>query len=614
VTDLPHETQFRPSLLRDALRHHLWVILVLTALLGGTGAAGALAYPGDKESTAEVLVTPLYGSPFTTGAQGDQLTNLETEAQLVSTDAVGTIVVKKLGIGVSPSEAARTARGTVTTNTQVIKVSYSDRSARTAQIRAQAFAEGFLEYRRQRAVTRVTSQLKLLQAQEKTTREQLAKATGALSSRDTAASRTLTTEQIRTYTAELTRLTSAIAEESAIPTDPGQVISPADLPADETMTLAMLLGLVGALAGLVAGILAAITRERLDDRIRDVDDLDRIGVPWLGSSTARPTWSFTQAELTEDQRRMRTAVLGALPTTPAVVVVGRADGAGQAPASVRPLAAAMARAGVPVCVVEATPHGWPGESVVSDSANAGIAGVLLYNVPIESVLQEQDGGLATVPRGHWTGEVSDLLGNARMRSCLDWLRQRYEVVLIAAPSLQSADGQVLARLADGVLAEAVVAQTTNADLLLVVDQLSRAGVTVLGSVLIGSSSTRRLLGGGRSPQRDRTAGRPALDALIGPDRHISGVTGAGQGQGAELGRGRRQDAEPGPGAAAGTTPQPGFSLLRPQEPPRSPSRATPPTRHKGHTPRPSWRDPSDETVEIHPPPVPGLDPEDGCER
>lgn len=493
MTELPHETEFRPSVLKDALRHHPWMLALLTVLLAVAGAGIAYAFPGARESTAVVLVNPLYGNPFSTQGQGDQLTNLETEAQLVATDAVGTIAAKKLGLTVSATELARTANGSVTTNTQVIKVTYASNDAKTAQVRAQAFAESYLAYRQLRAKSLVDTQLKLLQQQEKNTRDQLAKATRELAAQsEGSAARALAVEQVRTYTAELTRLTSATAEQAAIPLDPGQVISPASLPSDDQLTLALLFGLAGAAVGFAIGVLSAITRERLDDRVRDVSDLDRLSVAWLGSLRARASWSFAQGEVGEDQRRMRTAVMAALPKVPAVLVVARPDGLAVAPTTVRRLAVALARSSVSVCIVDTVTPDAPERVVLSDDDNAGLAGVLLYNVPIQDVVENAMRDLAIVPSGRWTGVVSDLLGNTRMRGAVQWLRDNYDIVLISAPSLQTADGQMLARLGDGVLLESTVLHTTNADVLQAVDQLARANVRVLGSVLVTAATSQRL--------------------------------------------------------------------------------------------------------------------------
>ncbi len=490
MSELPNETEFRPALMRDALRHHIALILGLAIVLAAVAAAAGIYLPSARKSTAVVLVNPLYGNPFSPDATGDQLTNLTTEAQLVSTDAVASIVKSTLKSPLSVSDLDRTVSATVTTNTQVVQITYSASSARTAHDRAQAFADAFLTYRQQRAEALIDSQVKLLKAQQSSTRSELTKATGQLASSKATSTQSLATEQVRTYTAELTRLTSAIAEEQATPTDPGQVISPASTPADVQLSTGILYGGAGLIVGLILGLLAAITMERLDDRVRGRDDLDRLSITSLGDMTIAPGWSPTVREVPEDHRRVRTALLSSLPTVPATIVIGRPGTANQAPSIVGPLALALARSGVRVAVVDAAITDWLGQDLVPHG-EAGLASVLLSDTPVETVLQQPVPGLWVVPRGRWTNEAADRLGNVRMRRAISALRKHFDVVIICTTGMQNADGQVLSRMADGVLLESTVMNTTNAELLQTVEQLNRAGIPVMGSVLVHVSASRR---------------------------------------------------------------------------------------------------------------------------
>ncbi len=499
MSELPNQTEFRPALFRDALRRHIGLILGF-ALLFAVPASGAGVYlTGTHTSSAVVLVNPLYGNPFSPATEGDQLTSLETEAQLVSTDAVAAIAAKALNTTVSPSDLVRTARATVTTNTQVIRIHYEAPTADTAQDRAQAFAEAYLVFREQRARELITNQVKLLRQQESSTRDLLVKATNQIGSgKGRTPAQAFATEQVRTYTAELTRLASEIAEEQAIPADPGQVISPADRPADGALSSGILYGVGGLLLGLIFGILAALARERLDDRVRGGDDLEQLSIMSLGEMSIPPNWSPTFPTVPEDHRRVRTALLSALPTVPATILIGRPGTSSQASTIIGALAIALIRSGARVCVIDSVASGWLGQDLIPPGGD-GLATILLSDVPVDSVLQQPVSGLWVIPRGQWTDEAADQLGNARMRRAITSLRKQFDIVIINASGIENADSQVLARMADSVIIECLKLDTRHADLVRAVEQLGRGAVPVLGGVLVQPGLSRRRLARTRHP-------------------------------------------------------------------------------------------------------------------
>jgi succinoglycan biosynthesis transport protein ExoP len=489
-----------------------------------------------------VLVHPLYGNPFSPEGQGNQLTNLETEAQLVTGDAVAGVVAKEVRPAATPSELVRSTRAKVTENTQIVQVTATARTPEAARERAQAFAEAYLEYREQRAKTLIDGQVKLLRQQQSTTADQLSRTSRKLAAENiSAADRALTTEQLRTLTAELTRLTSTIAEQLAIPTDPGQIVSPADTPADAGLSPAVTYGLGGIVAGLVLGFLLGLGRERLDDRLRDESDLDRAGVLPLGVAGAGT------GEESEDLRAVRTAVRTAVPSLPATIVLGRADAGIDAPSIAGPLASALARSGITVCLVDCAATQWVGQDLMANPGD-GLADVLLSGTRVDAALRRpltELPDLAVVPRGRWSARAADQLGNLPMRRAVAQLSQSFDVVLIASPGLQSADGQVLARMADAVVIEAAVATTTNNQLLRTLSWLSRGEVRVLGCVLVSLAPKRGLLR--RKNRRPRmqhavtTSGRVAAGEIGRPED----LGTAARGRSAEQASGERR-----PGAGA----------------------------------------------------------------
>ena len=59
--------------------------------------AAGLRRAEDHTAQASILVSPLDGNPFYPSGRGDDLINLETEAQLVQSDSVANAVAERIG-------------------------------------------------------------------------------------------------------------------------------------------------------------------------------------------------------------------------------------------------------------------------------------------------------------------------------------------------------------------------------------------------------------------------------------------------------------------------------------------------------------------------------------
>ena len=82
------QTSPRRAALVAALRRSAILILVLVATGTALGVAAGLRRAEDHTARASILVSPLDGNPFYPSGRGDDLINLETEAQLVTSDSV----------------------------------------------------------------------------------------------------------------------------------------------------------------------------------------------------------------------------------------------------------------------------------------------------------------------------------------------------------------------------------------------------------------------------------------------------------------------------------------------------------------------------------------------
>src|SRR5829696_9237733 len=137
----------RAAALNAALRRGL----ILTVVLCIVGAAvGALV--GQRMSTvlvanATILVNPLDGNPFSTKGSGDDLENLETEAQLIQSNDVARMVQKREGKAAPIPDILAGLEVSVPPNTQILEIDYASRASAVSLSRAQWFAEEYLAYR-----------------------------------------------------------------------------------------------------------------------------------------------------------------------------------------------------------------------------------------------------------------------------------------------------------------------------------------------------------------------------------------------------------------------------------------------------------------------------------
>src|SRR5262249_51228678 len=156
---------------------------------------------------------------------GDDLTNLQTEAQLVQADTVEQIVRKKL-----PTADRSRVSVTVPPNTQVLLISYTAASATAARDGAQAFANGYLDYRKQRAQSVLDERSAKLRDQEKRIQQELS-ATNRRLAAAPEAQRSALRDRVTAYTNQLGVIDEQNNDIAATPVTSGSVITPAQPPA-----------------------------------------------------------------------------------------------------------------------------------------------------------------------------------------------------------------------------------------------------------------------------------------------------------------------------------------------------------------------------------------------
>ncbi|HLM69660.1 MAG TPA: polysaccharide biosynthesis tyrosine autokinase, partial [Longimicrobium sp.] len=284
-------------------------------------------------------------------------------------------------------------------------------------------------------------------------------------------------------------------------------------------------GLTG-IAGLLLGVGAGMVREYRDGTVHSRDDVQAAtGYPVLG-------WVPRIAELKEAEKRPGalgaakrmltpgggTALLpaGALPLlaggtagpSPAadayewlhrnlqfaepdaevktLVVSSPLPGDGKS-TSAAGLAVTLARRGLKVLLIDADLRRGTLSTRIG-SRKRGLSDLLAGNASFQQVLRTVDVGngnaLHYIPTGVLPADCTRLLGSARAQALMEWLRQKYYLVILDTPPINVfADTAVLGGYADAVMLVARAGVTPFDALVECAEQCRRARLPVLGTLL-----------------------------------------------------------------------------------------------------------------------------------
>jgi capsular polysaccharide biosynthesis protein len=264
------------------MRRHLAVVLVAVVLGAIAGYLYVARTPGHYVATTTVLVTAT-GVEDTSNSK--VTINLDTEAQVVSSDSVLAAAVKELKLTDSPRSFGQNVTVAVPPNTEILSIAVTANNSAQASRSAAAVAEAYLATRNSAAGAIRTARLRALVDRSKSLQAQDDKATAALvKARDDRDD--VEKAQLSASSKRLERQLSTISEQinglQLKVISGGRVLSPATAVASNAK-LTQLLGIVtGTALGLFLGLGAAKGLDRLRRRIRSAGDATRLtGFPVL---------------------------------------------------------------------------------------------------------------------------------------------------------------------------------------------------------------------------------------------------------------------------------------------------------------------------------------------
>jgi capsular exopolysaccharide synthesis family protein len=277
------------------------------------------------------------------------------------------------------------------------------------------------------------------------------------------------------------------------------VVGPADLPDSPASPNIIQNAILALIAGIALGIAVALLRERLDDRLRDREDLEfRLGAPVLAVVPRVTSWrrgkkpllvSVTepQSAAAESYKALRTSVQHfALQRDAKVILVTSASAGEGKTATTANLGVALAHAGKRTILVSADLRKPRVHRFFNVGSLPGLTGVLTNNKTPWEVMERDVGvdHLQILPSGAVPTNPAELLGSDQMGRLIASLREVADFVLLdTAPILPVADALTLSAFVDGVLFVADSGATTGKAVDHSLKQLQQVNAPVFGAIL-----------------------------------------------------------------------------------------------------------------------------------
>ncbi|MDQ3983051.1 MAG: polysaccharide biosynthesis tyrosine autokinase [Actinomycetota bacterium] len=477
------------------LRLRKWMILVVTGLV--VGGALLLSYRQTPiyESQAKVLVkgVPLRGSALTS------LPNLETERELLSSQAVADLVDKKLENVGESDDGLGTLSVSVAVETEILIIKFSHPQPVQAQLMSQTYAEAYLDFRRKEVVNDLVASSEAVQQQIDRLNNQLQ----GLDEKIAAAGETPRATTLQTRASAVIGQIAILRQQLSDLTPPerlrvGQIVEPADVPSAPASPNHLTNGVLGLIGGLALGIAAVFLRERLDDRLRGRPDLEsRVGAPVLAVVPQVSTWrrpkqtvlvtrEDPKSAASEAYRTLRTGVLFAASRHGARTLLVTSAEAGEGKtATTANLGVALAQANKRVILVSADLRRPRLSTFFGVPKEPGLTNLLQGEIGLaEALMNPGIKNLRLLPSGPVPHDPAELLGSEATRMILQQLAHAADFVLLDGPPILAlADAIVLAPLTDGVLYIADAQKTGRSAVDHARQQLDQVQASVIGCVL-----------------------------------------------------------------------------------------------------------------------------------
>lgn len=470
------------DVLRTLRRYKLRIAIVAAAALA---AALTFSYLQDPvyEATAELVVRQP-GSSSVGLPPIDPTRLLGTEIRVIKGPEVRAGAQGKLG---SPPPKVTAVAAS---DADVIRITTRDRVAARSAAAANAYAESYLDIRRQEALDALASLNRDLQAGIGELQRQIDAATGAERDALLQAQGGFRQKLAEAQVGGTASLSGA------------RVVQPAVEPSSPVSPTPVRTGVLAGLSGLVLGMGVALLSDRLDQSVRSKEDLERAtsGLFTLGMlpmfdapKPGEPPRILTLHDPRSATAEAHRALLASLQflnhEEPARVIQITSPSLGDGKTTVvANLGVAMALAGQRVAVVSCDLRRPSLHQFFGVSNAIGLSTVLSGQAPLSAALQavEQLPALVLLPSGPAPPNPTELLGSKRTGQVLRSLLAVVDVVIIDCPPvLPVADALVLSAQASSSLLVCRVGKTSRKRLSRARELMLQVEAPLVGAVLNG---------------------------------------------------------------------------------------------------------------------------------
>src|SRR2546422_3419695 len=361
----PHVADLRDYL--RVIRARKFEILVVTAIVVAAVMLLTFRQMPIYEGTAKVLVRPVQAATFSPSIP--QQPNLDTERELVTSEAVAQQVRAETHVPTSVDDLLKNLRVEVVTDTEVLLIKYDDPYPATAAFLSNAFARAYVSFRSQQATDLYTAAATAVQRRIDGAQASLTDLDRRMHSATSSAAKDSLASQKVTLVAQLGVLQQRLLDlqaNASVAQGAAEIVQQAEVPRSPVRPNKIRNGILALFVGLVLGLGLAFLRERLDDRIKTHQEIERaLGapvlavVPRIGSWTRNDqallvSWTDPKSPASEAYRTLATNIQYAASLQPlkVIMVTSSLGGDGKSSTSSN-LAVALARAGKRVILVSA---------------------------------------------------------------------------------------------------------------------------------------------------------------------------------------------------------------------------------------------------------------------
>ncbi|MBW3537052.1 MAG: polysaccharide biosynthesis tyrosine autokinase [Actinobacteria bacterium] len=491
--------------LRDyfsVVRRRWPVVAICTAALVAGVFALSVAQTDQYEGEARVLVHARASEgvfDVETGPQLDPELALRTEIEIIESEPVRRAVQEELG----PVDEVVAER---VSETLVIEVKARSSDPRRAARITNAYANAYIDLRREQAVDDLLGAGAVIQEKIIETQEEIAELEARLAAAGPA--------QQPTLQAQLDALVSQVAlfeqrldevqVQAALKTGGVQLAAEATVPTEPVSPRPLRNSLLAVLLGLVLGLTLIALMEYLDESVKSRADLEEAAsriavlaaVPRVRDWTAGSFNALAVAgpapdgPVAEAYRRLRTSVelLGADRPQRVLQITSPDSGDGKT-TTVCGLAVAMASLGRRVVIVDGDMRRPRLHEIFGVPNDFGLSSVLAGGDPTRRVVLTVRGidRLWVVPSGPVPANPSELLADRPMAAFLHELKGLYDVVIVDSPPvLPVTDATLLAAWVDATVLVATQHKTSVSQVKAAVDRLRQVEAPLVGTVLNGA--------------------------------------------------------------------------------------------------------------------------------